>query len=118
MMRMRFFMLCGLCLVAGHVSAAQPRESWSLAWDAHPQASKISYYLLQIDQGSSVYKTQQIVGGGSTVVSGVTIPASLPGVFTAVVRACDSNNACSTNSNRVTFDRTSPEAPVWLKYTQ
>lgn len=117
-MFMRLFVVLSFCLLCSQVvEAARGRESWTLAWDAYSQQAQVAYFILEIDRDSSVYQTLQI-SKTNTTVSGVFIPSGLSGVFTAVLRACDSTNACSANSNRVVFDRASPEAPVWLKYNK
>ena len=114
----RLFVVVGFCLVCSQVAgAARVREVWELAWDPYVQQAQIAYFILEINRDSSVYQTLQI-SKTNTTVSGVVIPSNLSGVFTAVLRACDSKNACSANSNRVVFDRASPEAPVWLKYNE
>lgn len=114
----RLLVVVGFCLVCSQVAeAARVRESWTLAWDPYSQQAQVAYFILEIDRDSSVYQTLQI-GKTNTTISDVVIPSSLSGVFTAVLRACDSKNACSANSNRVVFDRASPEAPVWLKYNK
>ena len=117
-MFMSFFVVLSLCLLCSQVvEAARVREIWTLAWDPYLQQAQIAYFLLEIDRDALVYQTLQI-SKTNTTVSDVFIPSGLSGVFTAVLRACDSNNACSANSNRVVFDRASPEAPVWLKYNK
>lgn len=35
-----------LCILPSLAWAAQPRERWSFAWDAHPQAAQVSYFVL------------------------------------------------------------------------
>lgn len=114
----RLLVVVGFCLVCSQVAeAARVREVWALAWDPYLQQAQVAYFILEVDRDSSVYQILQI-SKTNTTISGVVIPSSLSGVFTAVLRACDSNNACSANSNRVVFDRASPEAPVWLKYNK
>ena len=71
---------------------------WTLAWDPYLQQAQIAYFFGLMD--ALVYQTLQI-SKTNTTVSDVFIPSGLSGVFTAVLRACDSNNACSANSNQL-----------------
>lgn len=92
------------------------RESWKLAWDPHPQSAEVDHFILYVSKDSALYKTVRIVGGTKTTVDNVIIPTTETGTFTAVLRACRANEECSADSNRVTFDRTAPNAPATIRH--
>lgn len=100
-----------LGLLPALAPAAQPRERWSFAWDAHPQAAQVGYFELEIRVPPKTWITR-IPGGATTAVRDVLVPASVPGNGTAVLRACRPTGECSPNSNVVALDRTPPQPPT------
>lgn len=95
--------------------AASVREYWGFAWDAHPQATQIDHFDLEICLPSQCLLTR-INGGTTTTVQDVRIAPDLPGNGTAVLRACTATGACSGNSNPVPIDRTPPPPPIQAQW--
>jgi len=111
--------LMGLVVLMSLVSlvpASQVQTQWALAWDHHPQASEIQFFILHIMQDSNALFDVQINGGNSTHVENVEIASGLNGIMTAALVACRSITDCSGPSNVVVFDRTAPNAPTSLWY--
>lgn len=100
-----------LGLLPALATAAQPRERWSFAWDAHPQAAEVGYFVLDIRLPGKLIR-QRISGGTATAVRDVLVPASIPGEGVAVLRACRPTGECSADSNAVALDRTPPQPPT------
>lgn len=100
-----------LGLLPALAPAAQPRERWGFAWDAHPQAAQVGYFELDIRLPGKLIR-ERIDGGTKTAVRDVLVPASVPGDGTAVLRACRPTGQCSGNSNVVALDRTPPQPPT------
>ena len=111
---MRFAFL--LCLFPALAFGAQPRERWSFAWDAHPQAAQISYFVLQIDVQSQHW-LYRIPSGTATTVRDIPIDPTLAGDGSAVPRACTATEVCSADSNRVVIDRTPPQPVSSIGFT-
>ena len=68
--------LMGLVVLMSLVSlvpASQVQTQWALAWDHHPQASEIQFFILHIMQDSNALFDVQINGGNSTHVEKVVI---------------------------------------------
>ena len=111
--------LMGLVVLMSLVSlvpASQVQTQWALAWDHHPQASEIQFFILHIMQDSNPLFDVRINGGDSTHVENVEIASGLNGIMTAALVACRSITDCSGPSNVVVFDRTAPNAPTSLWY--
>lgn len=105
-----------LCLLPSLVWGAQPRERWSFAWDAHPQAAQVSYFVLQIDAQSQRW-LYRIPSGTATTVRDIPIDPTLAGDGSAVLRACTAADVCSADSNRVVIDRTPPQPIPSIGFT-
>ena len=105
-----------LCLLPSLAWGAQPRERWSLAWDAHPQAAQISYFVLQIDVQSQRW-LYRIPSGTATTVRDIPIDPTLAGDGSAVLRACTAADICSADSNRLVIDRTPPQPVSSIGFT-
>ena len=105
-----------LCILPSLAWAAQPRERWSFAWDAHPQAAQVSYFVLQIDVQSQRW-LYRIPSGTATTVRDIAIDPTLPGDGSAVLRACTAADICSADSNRVVIDRTPPQPVSSIGFT-
>lgn len=103
------------CLLPALATAAQPRERWSLAWDLHPQAAEVGYFVLDIRLPGRTLQTR-IDGGTQTEVRDVYVDPALQGDGTAVLRACRPNGECSADSNAVALDRTPPSPPTDLRF--
>jgi len=95
---------------------SQPRERWSFAWDAHPQAAQVSYFVLQIDVQSQRW-LYRIPSGTATTVRGIAIDPTIAGDGSAVLRACTAADICSADSNRVVIDRTPPQPVSSIGFT-
>lgn len=105
-----------LCLVPALATAAQPRERWSFAWDAHPQATQVSYFVLQIDVQSQRW-LYRIPSGTATTVRDIAIDPAIVGDGSAVLRACTAADVCSADSNRLVIDRTPPQPVSSIGFT-
>lgn len=99
-----------LGLLPALAPAARLGERWSFAWDAHPQAAQVGYFELDIRLPGKLIRER--IGGATTAVRDVLVPASVPGDGTAVLRACRPTGECSADSNAVALDRTPPQPPT------
>ena len=113
-MRWVFLIIALFIFQSSH--AVQLKTTWGFSWDAYPTPEAISYFILQIDSDSEILATYKIDGGTSTKISNVIVPSDVTGTITAVIRACNLAGMCSANSNRVTLDRTAPDAPGFIQH--
>lgn len=104
-----------LLLLVPPLAAALPRERWSFAWDAHPQATEVGYFVLDIRLPGRLIQTR-IDGGTKTEARDVYVDPVLQGDGTAVLRACRPSGECSGDSNAVDLDRTPPSPPTELRF--
>lgn len=104
-----------LLLLPALAPAANVRERWGLAWDAHPQAAQVGYFELDIQLPGKLVR-KKISGGTATEIRDVLVPINIPGNGIAVLRACRPNGECSANSNAVALDRTPPQPPTAVSH--
>lgn len=109
-----FALLCGLG-VTPCAQAAQPRAFWHFAWDPHPQAPDVGYFLLRVCVSLRCWVTR-IDGGTDTTARNVYLDPLVVGDGTAVLQACLADGRCSGDSNTVVLDRTAPQPPTAVEY--